>query len=647
MSRRLLRSTAGVLGTLVILGLVSGPTAAAGSAPGSETPTAIGTSAEPAGTATSGDPSSPAGSAPAETSPPVEAVTPAPPVVISEAEANRASALVAVEDRRLQDVRTVTTLARWQDRAQKAPYRLGTPAGYTLVLTPRSAMYTLADLLVLQPQTLLRLSDDSYLLKEHIVVLAGAELNLSPATGLTLRLASSTEGIVSIVSMGGRFVAVGTSADPVTITSWDENAAANDTETTDGRAYIRALGGQLQMSYVDIEDLGFWSGRTGGLSLTGTDRPNTGSLDTNILTDGAATPGLPGGDGTVGDTQILPTGELPTGSAATGFDLDTSLSWVSARIDNTTVSGNAFGLFVSGADGVLIDSSTFTDSQITGVDFHRFVRSSVVQRSTSNYSGGNGFSLGRATQGVQINQSTAVGNAQDGFAVSGEPLADGPSAVGSTVQKYGNSSISNCTANGNGHYGITIKDGFNMSVANNQVSNSRMGIVVDENASKVSVTGNQISGVSSHAIALLDGVTDSTVTGNVVNDGPIYLRDSSAQVQGNTVLDATGHGVSVVGSAVGTVVAYNVVGGTGSSAIDTARSSAEVTQMGNSDVGWRDTTSLLTHIKRALLQPLSLLWLAIGIFVIGSMIRGMRGASPVRGKHPYAHQSSHLRTGQS
>jgi parallel beta-helix repeat protein len=575
------------------------------------------------------------------------AVTPADPVVIDPEDALRQSALVAQEDRRLQDVRTVTTLARWQNRSQKAPYRLATPAGFTLVLTSRSAAYTLSDLLKLQPQTLVRLSDGSYLLREHIVVLSGAELNLAPAAGLTLRLASSAEGLVSIVSMGGRMTIVGTDAHRVTITSWNEHAAANDKETADGRAYIRALGGQLQLSYVSIEDLGFWSGRTGGLSLTGTDRPNTGSLDVDTLTGDAPAPTLPGGDGSVGGTQILPTGDLPTSAYSPGSSpVDTSLSFVSARIDNTTVTGNAFGLFVSGADGVLVDSSTFTHSQITGVDFHRFVRSSVIQRTASNYSGGDGFSLGRATQGVQINQSVAIGNADDGFSISGEPLSDGPSAVGSPTQKYGNNSISNSTATGNGHYGIAIRDGFNMTVANNQVAGSKMGIVVLDNATNVSVTGNQINSVASHGVALLDGVTDSTVSGNLVNDGPIYLRNAWARVQGNTVLNASGHAVSVVGSANGTVIAHNVVAGYGSSAIDIARAQDDaVVQTGNSAEGWRDTTSLITEVKRALLQPMTLLWLAIAILVIGSLVRGVGREKPAPGTHPYAHQNGHLRLG--
>ena len=310
------------------------------------------------------------------------------------------------------------------------------------------------------------------------------------------------------------------------------------------------------------------------------------------------------------------------------------------------MTGNAYGLFVSGADGVFVDSSRFVNSQITGVDLHRFVRSSIIQRTTSTHSGGNGFSLGRATQGVQITQSSATSNANDGFLIAGQALADGPSAVGSSTVTYGNNSLSNSTATNNGHYGIHIQDGFNLAISANRLSGSRMGIVVEDNARTVSLTGNQVENVVQHGIALLDGVTASTVTGNMVNDGPIYLRDSQARVQGNTVLQASNHGISVVGASKGTVIANNVVGGEGPGAVDTARAKGSVTTRGNSTDGWHDSTPLLTRIKDAVIHPMTLLWGVIVGFVLLSMLRGMgrrdRRGGGLRGSHPYAHQMAHL-----
>jgi uncharacterized membrane protein YdfJ with MMPL/SSD domain len=68
------------------------------------------------------------------------------PAEISSQDAEMQAATLAAEDRRLIEIRTVTSLARWQGQNWKTPYRLGTPSGYTLVLTPRSEAYTVDDL---------------------------------------------------------------------------------------------------------------------------------------------------------------------------------------------------------------------------------------------------------------------------------------------------------------------------------------------------------------------------------------------------------------------------------------------------------------------------------------------------------------------
>jgi parallel beta-helix repeat protein len=574
------------------------------------------------------------GAAPAAASTGRAPTSPAPAVSISNADAGREAQLVATEDRRLQDLRTISTLARWQSRAQRAPYRVGTPAGYTLVLTARSEPYVLSDLVTLEPQTLVRMSDGSYLLKEHILVLSGAELDLT-ASGLVLRLSSASDGFVSIVSMGGRLKMLGTAGRPLRITSWDANARRTDIRTSDGRAYIRTLGGQLQMSYVDISDLGFWSGRTGGLSLTGTDRPNTGSLDMKAVKDSGPT-------GSIGGIEVLPTGPLPAGAGSPNDSSIYANTFVAARIDHVAATGNAIGLFASGADGVAIADSKFLDSQITGVDLHRFVTASSIQRTVSNGSGGDGFSLGRATEGVQLTQCTAQGNAGDGFSISGEPLATGPSAVGSPITRYGNNLLSNSAAAHNGHYGVYVKDGFNVTVSGNHVSSSEMGIVANEGASSLSINANNISDVSGHGIALLDGVAHASVTGNVVNGAGIYLRDSDGAITGNTVLAAIGHGISVVGSAGGASVTNNVITGTGSSAIDTARASGTIAEGGNVKANWHDTTSLITQYVHMLLHPMSLLWAMILVLVLVSMIKGLRRGEVMPGTNPYAHKGAHL-----
>jgi hypothetical protein len=563
-----------------------------------------------------------------------------PPVaaVVSRENAERQAALVAAEDRRLTEIRTVASLGRWQGKNWKTPYRLSSGSGYTLVLTASSVPYTLEDLQKLAPQTLLRMSDGSFLLTENIVVAARATLHLSAPGGLTLRLASGSNGFATLVSFGGTVELEGEQGAPLTITSWDANRAAPDLRTVDGRAYVRAIGGQFEAKYVRFSHLGFWSGRTGGLSLTGQDRPNTGAIESLGQTR-KADDGVPS---LLDDVAKQPAGPLQEGQAPTLKYTVPELDYVSTRIADTTIDGDAFGLFVSGANGVQIDRSTIKNSSIAGVVLHRYVTNGAISKTVSEHNVGDGITLDRATTGITINESTARSNSGSGFSLSGRALADGPSAAGSPLTNYGNSSISNSVATGNGHYGIEVTGGFKMGLQNNRIMGNDMGIVVTGPASDVSITGNTVRNTQRHGIALLDGVTASTVTGNVVDGAGtgVYLRGSSAEVRGNTVQRARSHGVSLVGSVSGTQIEYNVLAGSGPSALDIGRSNGHVVRTGNQVGGWHDTSPWYFLFKK-LLHPMTALWTLIALLVVTSAVRG-RGR-PREIEHPYAHQQIVLR----
>lgn len=564
-----------------------------------------------------------------------------PPVAttISTKDAERATNAVAAEDRRITEVRTVSSLARWQGKNWKTPYRLSTGTGYTLVLTPRPEPYTVTDLLRLAPQTFLRMNDGAYLLTEHIAVMPRATLRLSQPGGLKLRLSSSSKGFATIVSLGGRLELVGEQGARMRISSWDLDAAKPDLATSDGRAYLRAVGGQFAASSVDLSDLGFWSGRTGGLSLTGTDRPNTGAIE-SIGQAGAA--GAAGkSPSLLADASAQPAGPLRPGqpNPNMGFTVPAQ-DYVSGRISGSTIDGNAFGLFVSGANGLQISESTVRNSQIAGVVLHRYVTNGVISTTTSAHNVGDGFTVDRATTGISITQSTATDNSGSGFRISGRPLSEGPSAVGSSLQSYGNNSITGSTATGNGQYGIEVLGGVNIGLQNNRIRDHTMGIMVNGPATRVSITGNQVQDVDRHGIALVNDVSDSTVTGNVVNDAAtgVYLRQSSAQVKGNTVQTAHSHGVSLVGDVDGTEVAFNVLAGSGASALDMHRGRGTVASATNNIGGWSDTTPWYFWFKK-LLHPMTTLWVTIAVLMIVSAVRSWGRDHNV--VHPYAHQMAH------
>jgi nitrous oxidase accessory protein NosD len=549
-----------------------------------------------------------------------------------QADGERQAALVAAEDRRLNQVRAITAVAPLRGAQWNRPYRLDTGSGYTLVLTERTAPYTVADLLRLAPQTFTRQPDGSYLLTENIYLNSGAKLQLANPGGLTLRMASTKDGFVSIVSFGGGLNLAGTAQARLKISSWNKADGATDKDPLDGRAYIRAIGGQFAMSYTEVSDLGFWSGRTGGVALTGTDRPNTGNLEgpTDIDEDEEEE------DERLrsGEVTAQPSGELDTPDSR--FSVP-SLSYVSGRITHSTISGNAFGLFVSSADGIVIGDTTIQGSTNDGLVLHRFVTGAVVERVTAKNNRGDGFILSRATQQVRVTGSTAEGNTGNGYTLSGEPLAHGPSASGASVTSYGGNSVSSSTARDNGRYGVEVVGGTDVGVQNNTIEGGDMGIVARRATRNVNITGNQLSGQERQGIAVRDGVTGAVVTGNVVKGAQtgIYLRDSVAEIRGNTVQDVTNHGITLVGNGEGSTVSFNVVAGVGPSAIDTPRAHGDIEIKENQTFAWYDTRSFWAKFRHYA-SPMTLLWTGILLLIVFSALRGASSRRRSGIRDPYA-----------
>jgi hypothetical protein len=562
------------------------------------------------------------------------------------------AAYVADEDRRLVEVRTVDSLARWSKTSLNSPYRIATGSAYTLVLTPRREVYTIKDLLGLAPQTFIRQPDGGYLLSEHVVIQNGATLNLASSGGLTLRLASDDKGFVSIVNYGGVLNVQGANGRPVRISSWNRDTDGPDTLTNDGRAYIRSLGGQVRFRYAELSDLGFWSGRTGGLSLTGTDRPNSGSLDKlgetmrvgkratkerqaekdAGKTAETGTTGL-NGAGKNSLSQVLPAGKLPLPEVDIA---DPEYSYVSALIQNTTIKRNAFGLFAASANGLDIRDSHFDDSLVDGIVMHRYVTNAVIDSSTADGNAGDGFVLSRATTGIVLSEIEASRNHRNGLTMSGLPLADGPSATGSSLGSYGNNTVSNSKLIDNARYGVEVIGGTNIGVNANDLQGNDMGVVVRGGAEDVSVVGNRVTSPIRQGIAIRDGVTKSVVTGNIISGGntSVYLRDSAATVQRNTMSDADSHAISLVGSVSETKVTENTISGRGPSAIDTKRAAdVNMHRWKNDEDNWHDTTPFVVTLKR-FLQPLTAMWILLAALLIFTAARGSRRIRKV--VHPYA-----------
>ncbi|WP_285701108.1 right-handed parallel beta-helix repeat-containing protein [Actinomadura sp. NBRC 104412] len=576
----------------------------------------------------------------------------APPAAHAKAgpadDAVRQAALVDQEDQRIMQIRSVLAAIMQSGGAPtaalKQPKVFGSSHGKTLVLPPSVSghPYTVADLVRIGGKYFRKLPDGSFLLAAHLFVADGAGLVLSNPSGpLHIRMASTASAFSSIVSFGGSVRIEGTARGPVRISSWDVRTRGPDTQVADGRAYIRAVGGELKMKHAQVSHLGFWSGRTGGIALTGTERPaNAAKRLTKEQRNQAKRRRLEqnrqrgSGGGGPGDIQI----EEPGGTATHVPAADL----VTGSIENSVISGDAYGLFVSGSNQTQIKGNRIVNSLVHGVLMHRFAKNATIADTTVTGSRGDGFVLSRATEKVRVTDCVAERNGHNGFTLNGQPLAKGPSASGESLESFGDSSVNGSVARNNGHYGIELLGGERLSVQNSRVIGGDMGIVVRNGATDVQISGNRLEGQVRQGIALRDGVRDARLAGNTVVGARtgIYLRNANASLVGNVVQGATEHGITFRGAADGSTVRNNTLSGSGTSAVSTSGSHGRVRKEGNDTKGWHDTASLWMKVQRYA-KPMNLIWAGVFMLVVLTMTRsgGRRGQGRGgRGTHPYALQ---------
>lgn len=565
---------------------------------------------------------------------------------------DRQAGLVAGEDARLIGVRAALARTPTGSDGLQAPFRISSDGAYTLVLTARPAPYTLGDLSKLEPQTLTLLPDKSLLIEENIVVADGATLTLGGGGPLTLRLDSEARIFTSIISLGGRLQLQGSAVSPLTITSWDPANTGPDTDLSDGRAYIRAVGGTVAVNYLHATDLGFWSGRTGGVALTGSNRPATGVIGRSphdarlgARTQRAARKAnaalLKAQVAARASGQPVPTAKTPASKpvAVTAPAAPIDGAAVAGQISNSVFTGNAFGLFISDAQGVHVNSSVVQASVADGVILHHFVTGVVIDRVTARDNGGNGFSLSRGVQAAVLSNDTASKNHKDGFLISGRPLANGPSAAGESSTPFGNNEIIAGVATDNQLAGVQLVSGHSETVQGTRISGDTEGIIVGSGATGAVLSGNTIYDRGKNGILIRDG-SDATVIANTIVGGGngIVLRNARAYLRNNVVSQASLHGISFVGAVAGSTAVDNNISGRGSSAIDLARSTNRhhVVLTANVTSGWKVVRGRASWTN-SVFQPMNVtLAVLFGVIVLGSFRSRRRKRRLGFENHPYA-----------
>ncbi|WP_430868910.1 right-handed parallel beta-helix repeat-containing protein [Demequina aurantiaca] len=632
------RTTAVAIGLASILALVAAPAGAASSLDDDE-----GTGAPLLGADQEAEPQ-------AELDPETEYVYPGDPA----AEA----ALVAAEDRRLVDIDLVASGTLVPELDTTRPFRVSGSAVSTLVLTARTGPYTLDELSELAPQSVANLGGGTFRLNENVAILPGATFLVSARGPVELLLASQPEGFVSVISLGGSLVIQGSAESPARVRSWDAPQGQTDLDTSDGRAYLRAIGGQISISNAQLDDLGFWSGNTGGLALTGTDEvfglvagidavggassPDSPEPAAGVGTDAATAPEQGGGIATESAGEATATSlAAPTDEAVVDPGTGEGLIplGVTAWISNVSAVGNAFGMFVSNAEQVEIRDSYVSESLVDGVVFHREVKSSNVVNTESSRNAGDGFRISRGSNGILLDSVTADGNGNNGITINAAPLATGPSAVGLSTESYGAHTVRDSVASSNADTGIELSGGTDIALTRNATNGGQFGIVVRDGAQAVALQDNAISGPAKQGVAVRDG-SQVELAGNEISETVtgVYARDSIVNVNGNDIWGVTNHGVTITGLTDGSVVAKNTIAGVGASAIDVFRADAVAVQ-GDNDLAQWSTKSVQQVVVDSVTKPLTMMWILLGGLLILTAVLGIRHRRhgvrhPYRGRTP-------------
>lgn len=419
---------------------------------------------------------------------------PSPAAVLAPADDQQA-ALVLDEDDRIE----VAVFGRRPSRPPHGPA--------TLILPAAPAPYALDALITAGAAR--RVDPTTVDVLRPVVVAPGAHLDVE-APGTTLRLLDGPGGFASLVGWKGAITLAGTAAAPLTLTSWDPAKNAPDLDPHDGRPYVRAIGTDLQLRFVHTAALGFWSGRTGGIALTG-------------LAEAPAT-------GTITDTQVL---------------------------------GDHYGLFTADLDKLTVTHCAFRHSELAGVLLHRGTTGVTVAESTAERNGGDGIVADRGSQAVALHQVSVSGNAGDGVRFDGRPLAEDAGPAGASNVSHRDFRIDGSVVRANRDEGIRAVDADQLVIAANEVVGHRDGILVTGRSAGAQITDNHVVGAVTAAIALRGGPTDALVEGNRTERAAlgIQVRDARADLRDNAVTAATSHGLSIVGAASGTTAEGNTLAG--------------------------------------------------------------------------------------
>ncbi|MCS5714666.1 right-handed parallel beta-helix repeat-containing protein [Herbiconiux sp. CPCC 205716] len=360
-------------------------------------------------------------------------------------------------------------LVRLQDARWSLIARTGAPAtrADTVDVVPAGTRVSLDQLVARGSAT--RVDDTTVLVTRSVFVARGAVLDLT-APGQSIRLLSGAHGAVSIVAWGGTVTLAGTTDSPVALTSWDEDAGASDLDVSDGRSYLRVHEGTLSIDHANVADLGYWSGRTGGIAVTGT---------------------------------------LAAASTAT--------------VTHSVITGQHIGLYLAFSAAPTIDDTLVRASSAQAVVLANGTSSPVISASTLTGSGGDGLVVRPGVDDVTLTGSTVTRNGAYGIRADGRPQADAANSSGFSVEGSWGLAIDGSTIGDNRAGGLWVRGTGGVDLEGNTVDQRTVGLRLTD--AQGTVAQNTVHVEPGDGIVLEGASTAVTARANLVTgEGPSAIR---------------------------------------------------------------------------------------------------------------------------
>ena len=370
------------------------------------------------------------------------------------------AALVTAQDNRILD------LVR-QVPYQGAAYRVKTQGVDTLVLTKRATPYTRASLVELGA---IRAGASDDVLQTSVLVAPGAKLFIDG--GNPIRMRSDATGFASIVAWKGELKLSGTAQQPLRIAAWNGTTNRVDANEADGRAFIRTVGSRTEVRNVSLRGLGFWSGRTGGLSVEG--GGDLGSVSTGAVAEAAVSP-------FVGRDQVA--------------------------ISNLVTRGMHYGLYAHDIRSGTVRRTQLVDSVVQGLLLHGNTRGLVIEDTTASGSGTDGFAVARGSHDIVLRDVVSQSNGGDGVRIDGRPMAEGPTAGGADPTRHGDVTVIDSTLSGNAGSGAAVIGAIDVSVTGSTLQGNADGVTVRDLADDVRLRDNRVLDSTGFGVGVTDGPT--------------------------------------------------------------------------------------------------------------------------------------------